>query len=63
MAPESFREVVEVSRPTKEDVGATCRVEEKREEIRVKYEPVDEFLDINLPNPTPVARPVVIMKQ
>jgi len=74
-SPESFREDVEVSRPAKEDVevsrpaeedvGAAPRVEEKREEIRVKQEPVDEFLNINLPNPTPAEGPVgeVVIKQ
>lgn len=65
MALESFREGVEVSRPVEEDVGAAPWFEEQRGEIRVKQEPVDEFRDINLQNPTPAMRPVeeVIIKQ
>jgi len=59
------KEDVEVSRPAEEDVGAVPRVDEQREEIRVKQELADEFLDINPPNPTPAEGPVgeVVIKQ
>jgi len=56
VALEPFGGNVEVTRPIEEGTGASPRVVEQMEEIRVKHELVDEFIDVNLPNPIVVVR-------
>lgn len=52
------REDMEILRSKSEYVETIPWVEEKIEGIRVKQESVDEFVNVNPPNPTPIVRPV-----